>query len=190
MAAFLAYWLSKYVFLGFPVDFVNQRLFPLAVALSSGRRFPLAPIYLGNLYYRLDLIGESFTRSMGHKCFVDIVFLQQFLCERFPNWAPLPLKTHSAVDEVSMPHRAWRWNKTSSAVPLADFIDREDAFVFRPYTTLVEKLTQEAFLLNEPTASVVQPSQLPLDDERIWERLTVTLWDKLPYFIEAYDRTS
>ncbi|QHN85616.1 uncharacterized protein DS421_16g538910 [Arachis hypogaea] len=53
-AAFVAYWLSKYVFLGPADECMSHGVFLLACLIARGERLPLAPMYLGSLYTRLD----------------------------------------------------------------------------------------------------------------------------------------
>ncbi|KAJ1441596.1 Aminotransferase-like, plant mobile domain [Sesbania bispinosa] len=62
-AAFLAFWLSKYVFSGPPWESVSSSVFIMACLLAEGVRLPLASFYL--------------------------VFLQSFLFERFLEYAPV-----------------------------------------------------------------------------------------------------
>ncbi|GMP45802.1 hypothetical protein CsSME_00014189 [Camellia sinensis var. sinensis] len=59
LAAFITYWLSRYVLMGRPQDGVFHELFPLAAILASGRPIPLAPLFLGGLYKRLDMYQEG-----------------------------------------------------------------------------------------------------------------------------------
>ncbi|KAL4288607.1 hypothetical protein AHAS_Ahas19G0303100 [Arachis hypogaea] len=64
-AAFVAYWLSKYVFLG-PVDeCVSHGVFLLACLISRGERLPLAPMYLDSLYTRLDQFSQQLKIAHG-----------------------------------------------------------------------------------------------------------------------------
>jgi hypothetical protein len=49
-AAFVAYWLSKCVFGEHPAYSIKPLYFPIAVKISAGACFPLAPLLLGQLY--------------------------------------------------------------------------------------------------------------------------------------------
>jgi hypothetical protein len=57
-AAFLVYWLCKCVCGNFPYYGVNTLYIPLAVKISTGCCFPLAPMFLGHLYSHLDLLHD------------------------------------------------------------------------------------------------------------------------------------
>ena len=82
----LALWLSKFLFeenLNYCVD---RRVLPLAVALASGRHFPLAPLFLGQFYRMMDYIVEDELESCGRwgiYMLINTNFLQIFICERF-----------------------------------------------------------------------------------------------------------
>jgi len=54
LPALISFWLDRYVFPGPPHDNINPAIFTLAALLASGRRLPLAPLYLGTLYSLLD----------------------------------------------------------------------------------------------------------------------------------------
>ena len=62
----LAYWLSRYIFTDFPCGTVQQRVLPLAVVLGTSARLPLAPLFLGHFYKRLDLISSDEKDGAGH----------------------------------------------------------------------------------------------------------------------------
>lgn len=52
--AFLAYWLSYFVFLNFPENGLHSFVFSMAVLLARGKRLLLALFFLGAFYARLD----------------------------------------------------------------------------------------------------------------------------------------
>lgn len=59
--------------------------------ISKGRNFDLASIYLGSLYWRLDMLSQHQEDSVGRYrilTYLDAGFLQMFLCERFRSYAP------------------------------------------------------------------------------------------------------
>ncbi|KAJ1397120.1 hypothetical protein SESBI_32026 [Sesbania bispinosa] len=59
---------------------------------GTGVRLPLASLFLGSFYGCLDQIQEQLAISFGlfpTNSFVDLVFLQHFLFERFPEYAPV-----------------------------------------------------------------------------------------------------
>ncbi|KAG5557254.1 hypothetical protein RHGRI_007499 [Rhododendron griersonianum] len=65
LAAFLAYWLTWYVFPRPPKDGVDTALFALAAILASGESVPLAPLFLGTLFKRLDMLHDAARHSCG-----------------------------------------------------------------------------------------------------------------------------
>ena len=52
-ARFLVLWLSKFLFNEYEVKSI---LFPLAIKLAWGTKYPLAPMFLGPVYSQLDLV--------------------------------------------------------------------------------------------------------------------------------------
>ena len=65
LAAYLACWLSKFIFGGSPEDGPCSHLFGLAAMLSCGRVLLLGQIFLGSLYMRLDMVAADMRRSVG-----------------------------------------------------------------------------------------------------------------------------
>ncbi|GAV61579.1 PMD domain-containing protein, partial [Cephalotus follicularis] len=63
-AVFIAFWLSRYVFLRLLVDGVNKGLIMLAIKISKGDMFPLAPLFVRSWYKRLDLYKKSMEASL------------------------------------------------------------------------------------------------------------------------------
>ncbi|KAG5557332.1 hypothetical protein RHGRI_007550 [Rhododendron griersonianum] len=91
LAAFLAYWLTWYIFPGPPKDGVDTTLFELAAILASKESVPLAPLFLGTLFKRLDMLHDAAQRSCGRydlPIYVATNILHMFLFERFPRVAP------------------------------------------------------------------------------------------------------
>lgn len=54
LEAFLAYWLSYFVFPGPPKDGVHSSVFSMEVMLAQGKKLALAPWFLGSLFACLD----------------------------------------------------------------------------------------------------------------------------------------
>ncbi|KAJ1396918.1 Aminotransferase-like, plant mobile domain [Sesbania bispinosa] len=139
-AAFLAFWLSKYVFLGPPWESVSPSVFILACVLAEGIRLPLAPLFLGGFCGRLDQIQDQMFTSFGRfpiNSFVDLVFLQFFLYERFPENAPVRTILEPPQGEEGRPvePRAWGWFMGRPRQSLSELLDEEDQFIHRPYTS-------------------------------------------------------
>ncbi|KAA8537169.1 hypothetical protein F0562_029606 [Nyssa sinensis] len=65
LMAYLACWLSHFIFPMPLKDGLNVVVFPFAVKLARGKALQLAPLFLGLLYYRLDSIHTDTTQSVG-----------------------------------------------------------------------------------------------------------------------------
>ncbi|KAJ1440461.1 hypothetical protein SESBI_02034 [Sesbania bispinosa] len=106
---------------------------------GADARLPLASIYLGSLYGRLDQLQEQMYSSYGHfsvnSC-IDYVFIQMFLYERFPDYGPVRRIPKLLVGDSSPPeYRVQGWSLGCPRQPLINLIDDEVSFVFRPYTS-------------------------------------------------------
>lgn len=55
LAAFVVFWLYKFVFGFHPHYVVKPLYFHLAIKISTGVSLPLAPIFLGHLFVQLDI---------------------------------------------------------------------------------------------------------------------------------------
>ncbi|KAJ1404547.1 Aminotransferase-like, plant mobile domain, partial [Sesbania bispinosa] len=114
-AAFIAFWLSRYVFPGPPWESVSSSVFIFSSLLAEGVRLPLASFYLGGLYGRFD---------------------QCFLFERFPEYAPVRIVPEPSAgrDAARVEPRVWGWCSGRPRKSLLHLFDSEDKFVYRPYT--------------------------------------------------------
>ena len=75
-AGFLAFWLNKFLFSEFPRYEIKSALFPLVISLARGAQYPLAPMFLGDVYSQLDqlhgdeadgdLLCDHFFSSLRH----------------------------------------------------------------------------------------------------------------------------
>ena len=140
LAAFVALWLSVYVFPGGPEEGVNPRLFLLAIRIAKGERFALAPFYLGSFYRRLDLYHHASVRSKGRYVIyshVDLMFLQLFIYERFHEYTCQVGEQDSqgSISRVMAP-----LNRRPVKL-LSNVIDDVGKFIFRPY--LIKKAGYE-----------------------------------------------
>ncbi|QHO10701.1 uncharacterized protein DS421_15g491910 [Arachis hypogaea] len=134
-AAFVAYWLSKYIFLGPADECMSHVVFLLACLIARGERLPLAPMYLDSLYTRLDQFFLQPKIAHGRfpvLSFIDEIFLQLFLFERFSLFAPTRKPPTILPDKKASP-RAWIWGSAHPSKSLEDVIDLEENFCFRPY---------------------------------------------------------
>ena len=75
--ALIAFWLDRFVFPGPSSESISPGIFVLAALLSEGVRLPLAPLFLGGLYARLDQIQAQLEISFGRygvNSFIDHFF--------------------------------------------------------------------------------------------------------------------
>ncbi|GAV57204.1 PMD domain-containing protein, partial [Cephalotus follicularis] len=128
--AFISFLLSRYVFSGLPVDGVNKGFFLLAIKIAKVERLPVAPLFVGSLYKRLDLYKKSMEASLRCNvvlCFVDTTTLQLFLWDHYRDYAPKVVNSEVAF-------REWLRYMPKPQTNLMDFLDEESEFDFRPYT--------------------------------------------------------
>lgn len=84
-AAFVAFWLYKFVFVSHPHYAIKPLYFRLAIKISTGVSLPLAPMFLGHLYVQLDILRSD--ESQAGSCHivtssVHCTILQQLLFDR------------------------------------------------------------------------------------------------------------
>lgn len=158
--AFLAYWLSYFVFLSSPKDGINSYVFPLVVLLTKGNRLVLAPLYLGSLYAWLDECSKGVFKSMGRYdvvTYVDASFLQLFLWKRFGALSTVlvefkpgkPKKVMvDVVEKKKTSHfkpRGFRWSGVTwpeeVKKPLSKVIDVEKSYKFWVYAYMPRGVT-------------------------------------------------
>ena len=58
-AAFITFWLCKFVFGSHPHYAIKPLYFRLAIKISTGVSLPLAPMFLGYLYVQLDILHND-----------------------------------------------------------------------------------------------------------------------------------
>jgi hypothetical protein len=103
-AAFLAMWLSVYVFPSPPFGVVQARLFPIAVRLARDQRVALAPAALASIYNSLS--SSSPARAGG----APIHILQLWVWERFQELRPQAGSSPGPNGNDGVPARAARWH--------------------------------------------------------------------------------
>ncbi|KAJ1410976.1 Aminotransferase-like, plant mobile domain [Sesbania bispinosa] len=108
--AFIAFWPSKYIFLGPPWESVSSSVFILACLLAEGTCLPLASLYLGSLYGRLDQIQDQ-------------IVSVRTIPEPAPEGVSRPLEP-----------QVWGWTMGRPRQMLSELLDEEDQFIHRPYT--------------------------------------------------------
>ena len=63
-AAFVAFWLCKFIFGSHPHYAVKPFYFRLAIKISTRVSLPLAPMFLGHLYVQLDIYRVMRSRQV------------------------------------------------------------------------------------------------------------------------------
>ena len=69
-AAFIAFWLYKFVFGSHPNYAIKPLYFRLAIKISAGVSQPLASMFLGYLYVQLDILRND--KSQAGSCHIVI----------------------------------------------------------------------------------------------------------------------
>ena len=67
-AAFIAFWLCKFVFGSHPHYAIKPLYFRLAIKISAGVSLPLAPMFLEHLYIQLDIFRND--ESQAGSCHI------------------------------------------------------------------------------------------------------------------------
>ena len=84
-AAFVVFWLCKFVFGSHPHYAVKPLYFRLAIKIAVGVSLPLAPMFLGNLYVQLDILWSDESQAGSYHIVTSSVhstILQHLLYER------------------------------------------------------------------------------------------------------------
>ena len=84
-AAFVAFWLCKFVFRSHPRYAIKPLYFPFSIKISAGMSLPLAPMFLGHLYVQLDILRSDESQAGSCHIVTSSVYrniLQQLLFER------------------------------------------------------------------------------------------------------------
>uniref|UniRef100_A0ACD5XY85 Uncharacterized protein n=1 Tax=Avena sativa TaxID=4498 RepID=A0ACD5XY85_AVESA len=135
--AFLAMWLSRYVFPAPPFDVVRTEVFPIAARLARGKCVALAPAALASIYKCLSALKHDLNLGKNHQPFVGCAplhILQLWVWERFPELRP-EIESTSRRDDPGAP-RAAQWHNVKK--PLhpryihSVFMSPEE-FDWRPY---------------------------------------------------------
>uniref|UniRef100_A0A2N9H960 Aminotransferase-like plant mobile domain-containing protein n=1 Tax=Fagus sylvatica TaxID=28930 RepID=A0A2N9H960_FAGSY len=151
-AAFVLYWLCKCTFGNFPCYSINTAFIPLAIRISAGHCFPIAPLFLGHLYSQLDLLHDC--EIQGDSCYIlSAVFntsvLQTFFWEHSVSYTPIARDKSAAWGRFSdLPREfleqfpdfranlplVYRWvGLKTHDHDLVDALDYEENVLFRPY---------------------------------------------------------
>ncbi|XP_017969960.1 PREDICTED: uncharacterized protein LOC18608829 [Theobroma cacao] len=141
LVALIIFWLARHVLQGCPDDGISSVVVPLAIKIIKGIRFPLAPLYLGSLYKRLDLYQLKIIESAGRYkvlTYVDVSFIQMCLWERFGTCAHMPnaypFASFSMNNLLSRNnYRAWAWHDRLQKGNVIEMMDVTKEFNHRPY---------------------------------------------------------
>lgn len=152
--AFLALWLTRYVFPSVSSDFVGKQVFPIAVQLARGTPVALAPALLARIYKDLSLLKEKMVASntLGAGLSIEdgstlnlcapfqLVLL--WVWERFPTLRPEP-----NVMKYGEPRLA-RWHtlksiKVENAMLAID--SAAESFQWRPYAAAISNWSFRKF---------------------------------------------
>ncbi|KAF7113578.1 hypothetical protein RHSIM_RhsimUnG0112000 [Rhododendron simsii] len=193
LAAFLAYWLTWYIFPGPPKDGVDTTLFELAAILASGESVPLAPLFLGTLFKRLGMLQDAARRSCGRydlPIYAATNFLHMFLFERFPKVAPQPndfgaSNSGGRGEPCRNVCRSARWSGSGIRGvrgSIADVLDVEGEFVARPYMTTPKEVFPFNVYSEEDVVTFANK-----DDASTAElfRMSCMMRGELPYFVNG-----
>ncbi|KAI8527843.1 hypothetical protein RHMOL_Rhmol12G0105500 [Rhododendron molle] len=168
-------------------------LFELAAILSSGESVPLAPLFLGTLFKRLDMLHDAARRSCGRyelPIYVATNFLHMFLFERFPKVAPEP-NNFGADDGGGEGEpcrnvcRSARWSGSGVREvrgSIADVLDVEEEFVARPYVNTPKGVFRFNVYSEEDVVAFANK-----DDASMTElfRMSCMMRGELPYFVNG-----
>ena len=72
-AAFVAFWLCKFIFGSHPHYAIKPLYFRLAIRIAAGVSLPLAPMFLGHLYVQLDILRSD--ESQAGSCHIVTTFV-------------------------------------------------------------------------------------------------------------------
>jgi hypothetical protein len=146
--AFLAMWLSRYVFPAPPFDVVRPEVFPIAARLARGKCVALAPAALASVYKDLSALNRYLSSGNTHRrrfvgC-APLHILQLWVWERFPELRP-ETKSTSRRDDPAAPPRATHWHNVKRALHpsyIHSVFMSPDEFDWRPYETTSFALPQ------------------------------------------------
>ncbi|KAL2476306.1 Aminotransferase-like [Abeliophyllum distichum] len=139
--AFLAYWVSQFVF-PYERDTISKAALPIAASLARGTKLALAPAVLADIYRNLSALKGSLVASkkcgtgQGQKEVIEVKvtapfqLVQAWVWERFPTLRPMPNSTGFGEPRLA------RWNgikKVGTKKVLSAVDGAEEEFIWRPY---------------------------------------------------------
>lgn len=133
--AFLAYWLSKFVF---PIysNAIGKSVLPIAVRLARGTRIALAPAVLASIYRSLRLLKDAVSKPSRKRVVVSapLSLVQVWAWERFPALRPNPRRVEENEPRIARWSGFVKGQGRGGASPALDF-GGEDGFRWRPYAS-------------------------------------------------------
>ncbi|CAK9161351.1 unnamed protein product [Ilex paraguariensis] len=142
--AFLALWLSRYVFT-LNYDTIEMKFVPTAVQLSRGTPITIAPAVLASIYRDLTLLKKSLINGgLRVSLWAPCQLLQLWAWERFPNLSPHPMPSNGKL----------RVEDVRKAIDSA-----EECFLWRPYATVVNNWEFSKFYSENEDSVLVESEQ-------------------------------
>ncbi|XP_062016603.1 uncharacterized protein LOC133733013 [Rosa rugosa] len=141
--AFLAFWLSRYVFPE-ACNVIHKRVFPIAILLARGTRIALAPAVLACIYRDLSVLKRAIVSSNELKGRNGVSKLklkspfhlvQVWAWERFLEFRPVPNVISYAEPRLAL------WNRVDGlkVVNVRTVLESAgESFVWRPYAMPIE----------------------------------------------------
>ncbi|KNA20659.1 hypothetical protein SOVF_050280 [Spinacia oleracea] len=157
--SFLVLWLSRYVFTMNSFDIISLNAFSIAVSISRGTRFALAPVVLASIYRDLRLLKDKIVRFKGETedDSPKLVLRAQFQLvhvwawERFLTLGPKPTPLVKGEPRVA------RWHGINKSKNLRFDIGSStgDNFLWRPYALQLENWELPKFYCDKEKSGFV-----------------------------------
>ncbi|KAF6153272.1 hypothetical protein GIB67_000061 [Kingdonia uniflora] len=111
--AFLAFWLSRFVFHVYPKDIICKKVFPVAIRLAQGIQIAFAPAVFASIYRDLRVLINHVFNNSGTLCvWAPFQIMQIWAYKRLPT-----LRSESKSLRPGEPRMA-RWHKLNSSSDL------------------------------------------------------------------------
>ncbi|KAL2453224.1 Aminotransferase-like [Abeliophyllum distichum] len=136
-AAFLAYWLSRFVFASSVDNVIYKNVLPVAVHLPRGNRISLAPLVLASIYKNLNSLKEGLGAARRSeiyqiKLMAPLELVQIWVWERFPNLQPTPRSINPGEPRLFRWHQVKK-NVIGDVLSIVDSDESKNQFCWRPY---------------------------------------------------------
>ena len=144
---------------------MQPSVFRLAIKISSGNCFPLAPMFLGHLYTHLDLlhadklVGVSYrvvafmiNMSLFQACLWEHLKEYKSKCKKLKDVATKFEKMSSVIADKCVGFRQgfpiiFKWSRAKGLAGLTDSLDKGTGFTWCPYSNLVLDFASRSPLL-------------------------------------------